>query len=109
MAPRFRHQYQAPSGRSLSVLLLLDRTSMARTSVRSALDTCPNTAQRFATRPALCSAPRESFWLDSSYQFRNLPAILSSNSGLRGEKIDISNAFGARVTVFLRSEEHTSE
>src|SRR5205814_10584391 len=99
MAPRFRHQYQAPSGRSLSVLLILDRTSMARTSVRSALDTCPNTAQRFATSPALCSAPRESFWLDSSYQFRNLPAILSSNSGLRDENCLLRAFELARVLV----------
>src|SRR5207253_7171905 len=63
---RFRHRYRAPSRRSRSALLRLDRTLMARTSFRSALDTCPNTAPRFATRPALCSVSRESFWFDGS-------------------------------------------
>src|SRR6266513_6493786 len=65
MARRFRHRYRAPSGPSRFAFLRLDRTLMARTSVRSALDACPNAAQRFPTRPALCSVPRESFWFDN--------------------------------------------
>src|SRR6266513_3419159 len=69
MARRLRHRYRAPSGRSRSALLRLDRTLMTRTSVRSALDACPNAAKRFPTRPELCSVPRESFWFDASRPF----------------------------------------
>src|SRR5215831_4100504 len=61
MAPRFRHQRRAPFDRFRSALLRLDRMLTARRSVRSAFDTCPNTAQRFAKNPVLCFVPRESF------------------------------------------------
>src|SRR5262245_9635749 len=61
MAPRFHHQRRAHFDRFRSALLRLDRMLTARRSVRSAFDTCPNTAQRFAKNPVLCFVPRESF------------------------------------------------
>jgi hypothetical protein len=67
MAHRFHPRCRARSGRSRFGLLRRDQMLMARTSVRSALDTCPNTAQKFATRPGLCFVPRASFEFDGGY------------------------------------------
>src|SRR4030095_5144023 len=60
MAHRFHPRCRARSGRLRFGLLRRDQMLMTRTSVRSALDTCPNTAKKFATRPGLCFVPRAS-------------------------------------------------
>jgi len=62
MAPRCHRRYQAPFDRFRSALLRPGPTLKARTFLRSGRDTCPNIAQRFATREALCCGSQESLW-----------------------------------------------
>src|SRR5437588_12503546 len=62
MAHRCHRRYQARFDQFQSALLRLSPTSKVQTFPRSGRDTCPNTAQRFATSEALCSGSQESFW-----------------------------------------------
>ena len=85
---------------------------MAQKSVRSALDTCPNTAQKFATRPGLCFVPRTSHRLSFialRARARVRVNVATRNNWLRSLQVGATTRNNFRrtlVTLFSQAVHH---